>query len=310
MDPRKVLTPFYEIPLALLSFVFYKIVRLSLRFLVRLAASARKSGFSAWRVLDGPGLEKPLALPVTMTTGPRWNPHAFIASAGPFSVRETLAFELAPIQTSAKMWGVNIYRLSDHKTIHRIGSLDGPFSEPCFSFLLEPDTYVLGLRYYDWTSNVSLPAVFADGQQVVPEQTLPSPPNTFYESLEKRATLFYLFLHYYVDVMLRYRRKLPESFVASEFLPVGNPETKFYFGPLSAGEQVKLSLEEPVLSTYAVYLTTYNRRSFPEFWYEINKTEDTSPVTRKAGYYLIRLHRKRKVDISAEISVTVIGDTK
>jgi hypothetical protein len=296
----------YELPLGFVSFVFYRLVRFSLRVLVRLATRARKEGFASWRVLDGAGLDKPLALPVTMTTGPRWNPHAFIASAGPFQVEKAVSVELAPMHNSARLWAVNLHRLRDNRNVARVGSLDGPFDEPCYAFALEPGTYVLGLRYYDWKGEVSLPAVFADGRAVVDGQPVVGQPNDFYADLSRRAGMFYLCLHYYAYVLLRYRRRFSEEFVARELLPVGNPETRFYYGVLAAGDRIQVTVDRDVLNSHALYLTTYNRRSFPEFWCEVGEPEFVSAASRVPGYYLIRLHRKAAVDVAAEATVAVV----
>ena len=118
------------------------------------------------------------------------------------------------------------------RTVTSVGSLSSPFRDGKARLKLPPGKYWLGLRYYQWNRDAELPAVRADGTDVAKPTTVPADINGFYRDLGQRSNVIYLALHYYVFVLLRYRRWFPASFVQRKFLPMGNPETKFYFEAL------------------------------------------------------------------------------
>ncbi|MCI0393411.1 MAG: DUF6208 family protein [Chloroflexi bacterium] len=289
---RSRLSALYEIPLAVLSFLFYKTIRYMLRRGVVLLSGRLQEQATNWRVLDQEGLERPLALPVTMTTGPRWNPHAMIATAGPFEVRQAISFDVDVVRQAAQSWTAVVYCLADNSLVSRIGSLDGPFADRWQTFRLEPGMYMLGIRYYKWSRDIALPEVWIDGEPFVSARAIKSEPNQFYAHLHERASFFYLCLHYYISPLLRYRDRFSRAFVEREFLPVGNPETRFAYGLLRKGRAWHVELEQQLLETYNIYFTAYDRRSFPTFWYEIVEARHQTPESPTDGFYLVRLHQK------------------
>ena len=76
----------WELPLALLSFGFYRANRLLISRLYRRFQSRLGSRATRWRLLNRTTLAMPISLPVLMTTGPRWNTHALIGTLGPLNV--------------------------------------------------------------------------------------------------------------------------------------------------------------------------------------------------------------------------------
>jgi hypothetical protein len=117
--------------------------------------------------------------------------------------------------------------------------------------------------------------------------------NDFYRELKGRTGLYYLCLHYYVSVLLRYEKRLSNRFVRGEYLPVGNPETEFFYGALRKGERLDLSSVRPLLADHRVYATIYNRASFPVWWGKIDESMQQLDAAEAGAYYLIRAHRLR-----------------
>jgi hypothetical protein len=99
---------------------------------------------------------------------------------------------------------------------------------------------------------------------------------------------------------LQWRKFLPQSFVNREFLPVGAPDTEFFYGALSQGEILQLEINSSVLKDYEIYITLYNRASFPISWWqqkeEIYKTE----AMPSNGFYLLRVREKSSLAASSD----------
>jgi len=282
----------WEIPLAVLSFLFYKIVRLLVHQVVQAQAIVNKKQAGRWRVLDARSLRAPLNLLALMTSAPRWNTHAIIAVAGPFKVQRSCKLCAASAARSATSWTVVAHASPGHRMVASVGSLGAPHQEPWQAMPLEPGRYRLALRYYHWSEHVELPAVEVDGVEVIPATALEAHTNDFYHDLIRRNNFFYLCLHYYVGVLLRYQQWLPQSFVKREYLPAGNPQTEFYYGFLRANESLVFALHPQLLQTHDVYLTLYNRASFPLLWYPLREGEHTTPPSPSDGSYLVRIHQK------------------
>ncbi len=281
----------YQAPLALGSFLLFRGFRWLMRQAVVLHYALRPAQARRWRPLNGASLRNPLALPVLMTSAPRWNPHAVVATAGPLPVRHSLALDVAEARRSAGSWSVVVYTFPDFRTVATVDSLD-PTAPDLRAVPLPPGRYWLGLRYYHWSAGLELPAVTADGAPAVPALPLSPDVNDFYNDLRDRGGWFYLGLHYYVYVLLRWRDWLPRSFVEREFLPVGNPDTGFRYGALGRGEALSLELRPELLDAADVYLTLYNRASFPVFWGPVATTEYVTAPCAKPCSYLLRVQKK------------------
>ncbi len=283
---RSGLALLWEVPLGLASFAFNKGVRGLLRRLANRHYSRREGEARSWRAMSAETLRKRIALPLVMTSAPRWNTHAVVATAGPIPVRESLEVDAAAAGRSARTWVVVVYTFPAFRTVARVDAKGpGPVR-------LGPGRYWLGLRYYHWSADLELPAVSADGTPAVPALPLSPDVNDFYDDLRDRGGWFYLGLHYYVYVLLRWRDWLPRSFVEREFLPVGNPDTGFRYGALGRGEALSLELRPELLDAADVYLTLYNRASFPVFWGPVATTEYVTAPCAKPCSYLLRVQKK------------------
>jgi hypothetical protein len=293
MNPvYRVVRNVWEIPLSVASLAFYKTTRALIRRKLK-KQQAQLPQTPTWRPLSTKLLQLPGVLPWLMTTGPRWNTHAIIATSSPFEVKHSLALDVAAAKKSAGAWTLAIYTFPGAKTVAHIGSIQRPFAEDWATVTLSPGRYSLGLRYYHWADRVELPAVKADDQPMLAAMPLPGTINHFYADLAQSTTRFYRALHYYVFTLLRFRRWLPESFVVREFLPVGNPETHFQYGALEAGDVLQIALSEPVRAAYDVYLTLYNRASFPVHSAELAADHYLTPAGLPAGFYLLRINPKQ-----------------
>jgi hypothetical protein len=224
-----------------------------------------------------------------MTTGPRWNTHALVATAGPVRVERSLRLDVKAANASAFLWTAVVYAAARNETVAWIDSR-AETSGDAGEVALPPGAYSLVLRYYDWGPEPRLPSVAIDGQPAIPERSLPGANNDYLRSLGGRLRAYALGLHYYVHNLLRYRRLFSASFVRGEFLPVGNPETEFVYGPLERGEALEIDCPPAMTATHRVYATVYDRASFPVAWRTVDSPGLTRIETTSPGYYLLRLH--------------------
>ncbi|MGK7875131.1 MAG: DUF6208 family protein [Xenococcaceae cyanobacterium] len=282
----------WEIPLAFLSFLFYKAMKFVIGNLFTVYLTLNKEKASQWRVLSAETLKSPLTLPVLMTKGPRWNTHAIIGTLGPFAVKQSIALDVESANNSAKSWIAVVYSFPDYKTIASIESGKSEFEDRWASLQLQPGKYTLGLRYYNWSEQVDLPAVKVDGGEFVNSQAVPSDINEFYRDLIQCKNWFYLGLHYYIFTLLRLRKWLPESLIQSEYLPVGAPDTKFFYGYLKRGQSLQVEVHSLIITNYDIYLTVYDRSSLPISWCQIKEEKQITQAIENNGFYLIRIRQK------------------
>ena len=282
----------WEIPLALMSFVFYRITRFCVQRLIHLNAIVSSAQLRRWRVFCAQEAQSRLNLLAVMTSGPRLNTHAIVATVGPLHVKRTMRIHIAAAARSAASWTVVVYSAPNHRTVASAGSLGTATREPWQTITLPPGRYRLALRYYQWSDRVELPAVEVDDILSVPGRFVPPDVNDFYRGLSKRGSFLYLCLHYYAGTLLRYRALLPRLLVEREYLPVGNPETKFYYGFLRGEEALAVELDAWLLKTHDVYFTLYNRASFPILWYPLKEPQHITVPSARDGTYLIRVHQR------------------
>ena len=284
---------FWQIPLACLSFLLFKLVKLIVGLLYTVYLSVNQKRACQWQVLSTETLEKFLSLPVLMTKGPRWNTHALISTIGPFSVKQSISLDVESANLSANSWFAVVYRFPDYKTITSFQSELTKTGDRWQSITVKPGKYSLGLRYYDWNTFVKLPIVKLDDHVFVNAQEISTETNQFYKDLSQKSNGFYLALHYYIFVILKLRKYLPESFVRKEYLPVGAPDTDFFYHYFIKNQRLKIKLEAQLLQDYQVYLTLYNRASFPIFSQQIQQDHYSTDLIPIDGFYLIRMREKQ-----------------
>lgn len=282
----------WELPLAVLSFCFFKAVKAVIGLFYGIYLSRDRNRATQWQVLSTDVLSIPIALPVLMTKGPRWNTHAIIGTVGPFAVQNTISIDLEPPRQSAQSWTIVVYRYPDYATVAQLSSIDqGTEQQP---LNVAPGQYSLFVRYYGHSGAVEFPSVQADADATPPatptigSHKAPADTNAFYQHLSDRHNGFYLALHYYIYTLLQLRPWLPEAFVTREYLPVGNPDTVFFYDYVEAQQSLSLSLHPTALQNYDIYFTLYSRSSLPLFYTKIKEETVTVPPFPTKGYYLIR----------------------
>ncbi|MEG3435689.1 DUF6208 family protein [Pannus brasiliensis CCIBt3594] len=280
---------YLEIPLAVLSFLFYKGMKFLIGNLYTLYLIKDREKASRWRILSEETLRSPLSVPVLMTKGPRWNTHAIIGTLGPFAVRESIAVHLPTLKNSAKSWILVIYSFPDYETITNLDSNQIDSLEEWIEIPLKSGRYSIGLRYYDRTPPIVFPEVKIDGSPLAEVITVSENINDFCRDLIRRKNGFYLALHYYIYTILKYRESLGEDFVRREYLPVGAPDTEFIYDRLDGGQVLELEIEPSILEDYYVFLTLYDRSSLPVASGRVTEGEYCSERMENNGYYLIRL---------------------
>ena len=283
----------WEIPLSCLSFIFSRFLRFTMQKLGRFYSDPSKQPNPQWDIVSEEFFKKPVKLLWAMTRA-RWNLNALVAIAAPLQVKESISLDIESAQKSSKSWTVVVYAPPEFETITSISSLSVSGKNQWESFQLQPGIYLLGLRYYDWSDTVELPAVKVDDVQVVDAKIIPVPDNLndFYHNLIKRKNFLHVWLNYYVFSLLRYKQWLPQPFVEKIFLPVPNPETKFYYGALRKGEALHLELAPSLLETHYVYFSLLSRECFPLEWYTITEPDHTTSLSQAKCIYIVRVHQK------------------
>ncbi|NER47832.1 MAG: hypothetical protein F6J92_14285 [Symploca sp. SIO1A3] len=295
----------WEIPLALLSLIFAKTLKGIIPILSQIQKNTKanqkisdptKKEVYKWRFGSEEVLKQPLVLPYILTTAPRWNTHAIVASTEPVPVKESLKIDISSCVASAQSWSIGIYSFPEGKPIKYIASHEPKFQEQWQELKLEQGKYNLGLRYYNWYQEVSLPAVSVDNNQVINTESVNSSHiNSYFNYLPKltaRDNIFYRFLNYYIFTILVCQKWLPKEWVRKEFLPVGDPNNEFVYGVIYKGYSLNLTLNPLLLTNYDVYLTIYNRSSLPINFCQINTEKYTTSVIETDGFYLVRLRPK------------------
>lgn len=296
-----------EIPLALLSFLFYKLIKFIIGNLYTIYLYLNKKKASQWRVISAELIESPLSLPVLMTKGPRWNTHAIIGTLGPFTVKDFIELDVTSANKSARSWIAIFYSFPGYQTIDTIESDSSKLNTQWQKLALKSGQYTIALRYYERENSLNLPAIKIDGKDFVAPQIVSNNINDFYLNLAQRTNWFYLSLHYYIFTILKLREWLPESFVAHEFLPVGATDTKFIYNFLDSKQSLNITTKHLILENYNVHFTSYNRASFPLQSFPIDTEEKKVEASDHQGFYLLRLRPKSG---SSELTTNRIVDWK
>ena len=280
----------WEIPLALLSFGFNKVMKFIIGNLFTVYLAINKPKASQWRVLSQKIINAPLVLPVLMTKGPRWNTHAVIGTLGPFKVAEAIAINVSTANKSSGSWIAVVYSFPGYKTITSIES-EQINSTTWHTVKLSPGRYSLGVRYYHRADTISYPAIKIDDNLFVDSYSVPADINSYYHNLIEAKNWFYSSLHYYIFTILKLRNYLPESFVRNEYLPVGAPATYFAYNYLDS-QQMQIEIEPKIIEQFDIYFTLYDRSSLPLSWCIITEPKYVLSEPNTRGYFLLRIRPK------------------
>lgn len=281
----------WEAPLGLLSFGFSRLMRSTLTLVSRYYNPNDRQAQPQWQVTNADFLRSPLKLLWVMSRA-RWNLHALIAIAGPFTVTSQLSLDLESLWQSAPSWTAVVYTLQGYRTVTSVGSLTTPRHQTKVTIPLPAGRYLVGVRHYNWQDPVQLPAILVDDAPALASQTLNAPPdfNQFYRQLPARRGWLYSALNFYVYPLLRWGQGLPQGWVKQVFLPVPNPETHFFYGALDRGERLSLDLPPDLLKTHRLYFSLYSRDCFPLDWYPIPGPSHTTDPMPEQAVYILRVH--------------------
>ena len=297
----------WEIPLALLSFGFNKVMKFVIGNLFTVYLSINKQKASQWRVLSQKMINAPLILPVLMTKGPRWNTHAVIGTLGPFKVTEAIAIDVATANKSSGSWIAVVYSFPSYKTVTSIES-EQIDSSTWHTVKLPLGRYSLGVRYYHRADSISYPAIKVDDNLFVESYSVPQDINSYYHNLIEAKNWFYSSLHYYIFTVLKLRNYLPESFIRREYLPMGAPATYFAYNYLDFQQTLQIDIESEIIEQFDVYFTFYDRSSLPISWCIITAPKYTLPPQNVRGYYLLRIRPRPEFSHTAlQVSSTILN---
>ncbi len=280
-----------ELPLAILSYVFYIIMRLVIKLTIRFILLLQSKQARSWTLLAKRVINNPIMLSVYMTRGPRWNTHAIVATAGPFKVNHTISVCVEEANQATDSWSIVIFKVP-RKSIARLGSSASGQVTQWQETKVDAGEYMLGLRYYQVESDVGLPTIRIDDSINIDSTPLADDNNNFYQQLKTKRSVLYYLMHYYVYVLLKYRHYFPESFVRSEYLPAGDPANGFIYGAIQKNHTINLELSESLRKDYDVYYTVYSKSSFPRQWGSINNPQFQISDIQENGTYLIRCKPK------------------
>lgn len=302
----------FELLIFPLSFALNRVVRSGFRLLYRLRFLLQRKQFEigpfSWQTLNEVLSEKPFFVRYLAVAAPRWNPHALIASGGPVRVDEKLEFSTSGLCQAAAHWYFVIYRAPNSETIHCVSSEDDPQGNVCLT--VDPGIYTVTLRAYLPQAQLCLPDIVVDGgERRIAARTVASREQPELEGiLFHRRSPFFGFLHHYMRTMLRRPELFPGRWVEREYLPVGNPETRFVYGAFEAGQSIRVSADERVLGAGLVYLTCYNRSSFPVYGVRVEASpEVTTPSFSDSGFYLCRIVLSERIpDLEDRLMVTSV----
>lgn len=315
----------WEIPLAILSLCWFKLVKWVITGLYGVYLSRNQQRAVQWQILSDRVLNIPIVLPVLMTKGPRWNTHAVIGTVGPFRVEGQMSFDLDALQTAAASWTVVVYRYPSFATVTQINPFDldsqqieiAPHAAPdqapdqgstsWYHLACDAGRYCLGIRYYECSEHIEFPRVQCDGETVVAAQPTPADTNYFYADLIQRDQLFYRSLHYYIHPLLRLRQWLPDAFVQREYLPVGNPDTTFLFDALQQGGDLSIQVDSAILQEFYLYLSVYNRSSLPVYYGPITDDTPLNYAIEQDGFYLIRIRPRHSLERALDTNLIHIS---
>jgi hypothetical protein len=285
----------WEVPLGVMSFVFSRLLRSTLTNLGRYYNPMNTQEVPQWQVVSAEFLQRPIKLLWAMSRA-RWNLHALIAIAGPFTVEQSISIRVATIAEATPTWTAVFYTLGNFKTLANISSLSISGENEWETVTLPPGRYLVGLRHYHWADPLTLPEIRVDGKDALAAQPMVAPKdaNRFYRTLIQRQGLIHQALNGYVYPLLRYPLGLPKQFVRDVFLPVPNPETQFHYGALQKGEVLKIQLPEGLLDTHELFFSLYNRFCFPLDWYPLTTQAFVTERCDRKSVFIIRIHPKSR----------------
>jgi hypothetical protein len=297
----------WMLPLGLLSFLAFRVVRAVLARLIERQTFKQPAFKPGWRPFSARTLKLKWYLPFLMTRAPRWNPHALIANAGPFAARRSIRVRVGDADAAARDWTVVLYAHPSYRTLQSHSPAPEEARSEWIELPVQPGEFTLSLRYYLLRSATpAAPAIEIDGVPYCAAQPLSPADNDFYRTLAREHnTRLYRAIQYYVYVLLRFQRWFGAGFVKREVLPVGNPATHFAYGMHRAGERVRVQMSPQLFERSHAYLTVYECGSFPVEWIDLAAPHAVTSVQARAGFHVLRVCAKSGQRLEGDDRMTV-----
>ncbi|GAL83178.1 hypothetical protein MYP_404 [Sporocytophaga myxococcoides] len=242
------------------SYIFNRLLKAYFRMLFQTLLLKKES--KIWKLYIE-RLQHPLGIPYAMLNAPRWNTHAFIASAGPVTINESITIDFSEVNMLCSSWTFILYKLPANVTSKVISCLDD--STLCHKVNVERGSYSVVLRCYELKYPVELPELIIDNGKVVIEKRLLLNKTPVYpDTIMTKESKFYSFVHYYLHYAFRYGKRSINRNLEFEYLPVGNPETTFLFGYYNRNSIVYVDILDRA-GSFLIFITCYNESSFPVY---------------------------------------------
>jgi hypothetical protein len=278
--------------IAAASFWFNRAIRIQIQWVLRCHSKlvVRPGARQKWRTISE-DLDRRGSLQIISVVAPRWNCHALLASISPIWIERSLTLELAGFGSQADSWSVVLYDDS-LKMRQWIGS--ATISEMTVTWNVPPGAYTLSLRYYTEGEDIEVPAVIIDDSVRVVGAKIAGEASRYrrhLENIRNRGGPYFRLLHYYVFYYLS-RQEKSATWLRQQFLPLGNPDTKWHYGHLAIGEKLRIRCDDAHRRTYNTYVCFYNWASFPVEWQTIRSLEwCCDPFEQAVGFAIRRVRR-------------------
>jgi hypothetical protein len=243
------------------------------------------------------GSKRVLGISVLKLYAHRWNCHAVIASTQVVRVQSEISVNLTAARAAAEAWTVVIYRNDGHhQTVATLGVSTATDADGWVRVPVEAGgRYSAALRYYHCREGAEYPEVRCDGELLAKRSPVGNEVQAHQRMLEgisQRTSIYNRFHQYHLLWALANHHRYPVLVLGKRMIPIGNPETLFFFGLVPKGAQVRIRLQPEQMKTNFVFVTLFNNRSEPVQWLELEKAEDASPPALQEGFFLMRIHPK------------------
>ncbi len=301
-DCVSILVGLLELPLCVLSYVYYCCMQ---RALLPIGAKMRINlATDKWTdtlfLKLGQGKMEQKTIIGALLFGPRWNTHTNVNALAilPKGRKTTLTVE--NVKAPGFSWQIVAYgNHMNRDTIGKCGKLAAggdTFEFPVETKAPYPTQFSLAIRSYlfDGTKEATLPKIWMDGELLNKEpSTFSKDKLAFNYDLRKAQKAHHLALHFYIWPLLCFRRFFTEHFVRWQYLPVGNPETQWLYGPTFAGYALNFKVDAEIHADHLVFCSVYSRASMPTLpCNEILELDQTLPTCDEDGYWAMRCVRK------------------
>lgn len=271
------------------SYLFNRLLKAYFRMLFQTLLLKKES--KSWKLYIE-RLKNPVGIPYAMLNAPRWNTHAFIASAGPVTINESITVDFSGINRFCSSWTFILYKLPANHTSKVISCLDDSSGSFHYTVAVEAGAYSIVLRCYELKYPVELPKLIIDnGRVVIEKRFIFSKVPVYPDAIMGKQSSFYSFVHYYLHYAFRKGSRDLGFDLDFEYLPVGNPETTFIYGCFNSNSYICIDVNGKA-EDFLLYLTCYNESSFPIYSEKIpvyGIDQFRSSLLTVDGTYLIRI---------------------